>query len=164
MLPSELCELLKRLRMNAPAHSAAVTRNVIEADFCGDGRAWPFAEFDAEPVASGTVGQVHRATLATTGAEVAVKVLHPHVAGQLELDISILFSVADALSRLPLLGWLSIPVGVQEFGATLLQQADLTHEADNLRRFGVNFGDRDLAVVFPMVHDDLVSKRVLVRP
>ena len=34
MLPHELCSLLARLRMSAPAHSAAETRRIIEQDLC----------------------------------------------------------------------------------------------------------------------------------
>jgi predicted unusual protein kinase regulating ubiquinone biosynthesis (AarF/ABC1/UbiB family) len=114
MLPVELCHVLRRLRSDAPSHSAEFTRRSIEEDFCAQGREWPFASFDPVPIASGTVGQVHRATVRESGQVVAVKVLHPNVEEQLDMDIGILFGAARIISRLPYMSWARIPVGVEE--------------------------------------------------
>ncbi len=56
---------------------------------------------------------------------------------------------------------LFFPASHHQFSAVLRQQADLTIEADNLRRFEDFFHARDLAVVFPRPVDGLVSRRVL---
>lgn len=78
---------MKALRAQAPRSPAAAVRALVEEELGApiDAR---FATFEDEPFASASIGQVHRATLAGTGARVAVKVQHPGVAEAVESDLS----------------------------------------------------------------------------
>ncbi|KAM4092637.1 hypothetical protein ACB094_06G055100 [Castanea mollissima] len=62
LFPRDLCSELARLHSNAPAHSFSVTKKTVERAF-GRKLSEIFEKFDEEPVASGSVAQVHQATL-----------------------------------------------------------------------------------------------------
>ncbi|MEJ7597404.1 MAG: AarF/UbiB family protein [Kofleriaceae bacterium] len=118
-----------------------------------------FTVFDRSPVASASVAQVHRATLAS-GEEVAVKVRRPRLDDIVWFDLSMMRVFARALSIIPALRLLAPVESVNQFGAAIRAQIDLRIEADNNRRFSANFaGDPDVG--FPVLHDALCSRRVL---
>ena len=75
IFPSELCTALAVLQANAPEHSWAHTRSLIQTEL-GKPVEAVFEIFDAKPIASGSIAQVYRARL--NGQDVAVKVRHPH--------------------------------------------------------------------------------------
>jgi predicted unusual protein kinase regulating ubiquinone biosynthesis (AarF/ABC1/UbiB family) len=77
---------LSALRAQAPTSSPAGIRAAVEEDL-GAPIAELFAEWDAEPVASASIGQVHRARL-HDGLEVAVKVQHPGIHRAVESDLA----------------------------------------------------------------------------
>lgn len=130
LFPIALCTPLRRLHTGAPVTDSAAER-VAEA-LGVNSIEHVFDQFDPIPVASGSIAQVHRATL-TDGQPVAVKLRHPHTARLLQWDALIL----TILSRiLPMRGFSET---VQQFGATLAQQADLTTEAQNLEQLNANF-------------------------
>jgi len=133
-------------------------RRVIEADL-GKPIGELFAEFDHRPVAAASVAQVHRARL-PDGTEVAVKVLRPSVRRQVERDAAILLVGARIIAIHPKLR-LSDPVGhLRHFVDAIHDQTDLRLEADNYRRFRANFAGAT-EVMFPAIHDDYCSTRVL---
>jgi predicted unusual protein kinase regulating ubiquinone biosynthesis (AarF/ABC1/UbiB family) len=77
---------LRGLRAAAP-HSAAVEiTQRIEAEL-GAPLAQLFAEFDPQPIASASIGQVHRARL-QDGRDVAVKVQHPGIERAIDSDLA----------------------------------------------------------------------------
>lgn len=82
---------LKVLRAQAPRSSAAQIRGVIE-DELGAPIDRLFESFDDEPLASASIGQVHRARLpaehAMGGLEVAVKVQHPGIRKAVDSDLA----------------------------------------------------------------------------
>ena len=85
------------LRDDVPVHHFEHTRRAIEHSF-GQPLEDIFEEFDAEPVASGTVAQVYRAVLKEQYAleggarEVAVKIRHPRVVEECFVDLDIIFT------------------------------------------------------------------------
>ena len=76
---------LSALRAQAPTSSPAAIRAAVEEDL-GAPIAELFAEWDATPVASASIGQVHRARM-KDGLEVAVKVQHPGIERAVESDL-----------------------------------------------------------------------------
>ncbi|MBS2013848.1 MAG: AarF/ABC1/UbiB kinase family protein [Deltaproteobacteria bacterium] len=80
---------LKVLRSQAPRSSAAAVRNAVETEL-GAPMDVLFASFDDEPIASASIGQVHRARLPEVmgGTEVAVKVQHPGIRKAVESDLA----------------------------------------------------------------------------
>ncbi|HWM85318.1 MAG TPA: AarF/UbiB family protein [Kofleriaceae bacterium] len=158
LLAPETIDELKVLQDRLPAFGFWRVRRIVEPDL---GRPVDelFAEFERQPVAAASVAQVHRARLAD-GTEVAVKVLRPSIRRQVERDATILIFGARLLALSPRLR-LNDPVShLRHFVEAIISQTDLTIEARNYERFAANFAAVP-EVVFPVIHPELSSRRVL---
>ena len=92
-----------------------------------------FASIDPTPLAAGTIGQVHRATL-ETGERVVVKVQRPQ-AGEVLSDLRLLELFAEkAMQRPALRDAVDVPVLVEHLASSLRRELDFRREADNLER------------------------------
>ncbi len=100
-----------------------------------------YEEFDIEPVAAASLGQVYRAKL-YTGEEVAVKVQRPNLAGIIRGDIEILRTVTKFAERFPALNenadWSGM---LREFDETIHEEMDYSAEGRNAERFRESFKD-----------------------
>ena len=100
--------------------------------------------------------------------EVAVKVLHPHVARGVAVDVALLRGLGALLGGLRGLRWLNPEAMVDEFCALLGAQLDLRVEADHLERFARDAasdatGEREgPRVLFPSPCWPYVSAEALV--
>jgi predicted unusual protein kinase regulating ubiquinone biosynthesis (AarF/ABC1/UbiB family) len=98
-----------------------------------------YSEFELEPVAAASLGQVYRAKL-HTGEEVAVKVQRPNLEATIKGDLVILKKVAKFAERFPQLNenadW---PGMLREFDVTIHEEMDYRAEALNAERFRGNF-------------------------
>uniref|UniRef100_A0A8C2UQU7 AarF domain containing kinase 2 n=2 Tax=Chinchilla lanigera TaxID=34839 RepID=A0A8C2UQU7_CHILA len=92
---------------------------------------------------------------------VAVKVLHPGLLSQVQVDLLLLKLGSRALGLLPGVQWLSLPEIVEEFEKLMTQQVDLRYEARNLEHFQRNFQDVT-SVRFPTPLRPFVTRDVLV--
>lgn len=92
---------------------------------------------------------------------VAVKVLHPGLLSQVQVDLLLLKMGSHALGLLPGVQWLSLPEIVEEFERLMTQQIDLRYEARNLEHFQRNFQDV-MSVKFPTPLRPFVTRDVLV--
>ncbi len=100
-----------------------------------------YAEFDIEPVAAASLGQVYRAKL-FTGEEVAVKVQRPNLAGIIKGDIEILRKVTKFAERFPSLNENADWAGMlREFDETIHEEMDYAAEGKNAERFHASFKD-----------------------
>ncbi|URE47666.1 ABC1 family domain containing protein [Musa troglodytarum] len=167
LFPSDLCSELAKLHSKAPAHSFAYTRKSIERAF-GHKLSDVFENFEEEPVASGSVAQVHRASLRfrhpgqhAKQLVVAVKVRHPGVGESIKRDFMIINLVAKISKFMPTLKWLRLDESVQQFAVFMMSQVDLAREAAHLSRFIYNFR-RWKDVSFPKPLYPLVHPAVLV--
>ncbi|CAN6552946.1 unnamed protein product [Malus baccata var. baccata] len=162
LFPRDLCTKLSELHTKAPEHSFAYTKKTIERAF---GRKLPeiFDNFEEKPVASGSIAQVHRATLRFRypGQQmkpivVAVKVRHPGVGESIRRDFSIINLVAKISTFIPALKWWRLDESVQQFAVFMMSQVDLAREAAHLSRFIYNFRRwKDVSFpkpVYPLVH------------
>ena len=75
----------------------------------------------------------------------AVKVRHPGVSNQISLDLTLVHDSLKVLSSLfpQSLGWMELPVTVDELRRVLLSQCDLNFEFENLKRFRIFFSEYD---------------------
>jgi ubiquinone biosynthesis protein len=91
----ELAEQLKYLQDQLPPFSRGVAKKMIEAELEVPVDQM-FSEF-SEPVAAASIAQVHRARLAETGEEVAVKVLRPGIERAFRKDIDAFYLIARTI-------------------------------------------------------------------
>ena len=98
-----------------------------------------YAEFELEPVAAASLGQVYRARL-HTGEEVAVKVQRPNLEATIKGDIVILKKVAKFAERFPQLNENADWAGMlREFDVTIHEEMDYAAEGRNAERFHESF-------------------------
>lgn len=145
-------------------HSYRHSRREIKAAFGADVEDL-FASFDRTALASGSIAQVHRATLRPEQyrrylseclhaqvdlqhhhlsnleeeQQVVVKVCHPRVAEHIRQDFKLMAVLSAAFSKLPLLRGLPLRESVAQFSQTMTAQADLRVEAVHALRFHNNF-------------------------
>jgi ubiquinone biosynthesis protein len=119
-----------------------------------------FSSFDAEPLGSASIGQVHRGVL-KTGEEVAVKIQKPGVEHIIKSDISIMEFLAKRIDNyVPQFKIYNVPGIVEEFKRSILKEIDYENEAINLKRFSYNFKD-DETVKVPLLYSDYSTLKVI---
>lgn len=162
LFPSDLCVELAKLHSAAPAHGFGYSKAAIEKAF-GRELSEIFESFEENPVASGSIAQIHRATLKHQhpGKHVAVKVRHPGVGESIKRDFLLINLLAKASSIIPGLSWLRLDESVRQFAVFMMSQVDLSREAAHLSRFIYNFR-RWRHVSFPKPLYPLVHPSVLV--
>ncbi|KAF1386973.1 hypothetical protein PFLUV_G00100430 [Perca fluviatilis] len=92
---------------------------------------------------------------------VAIKVIHPGVRRQVEIDLLLMKAGSWLLQCLPGLKWLSLCEIVEEFEKLMTKQIDLRFEARNIERFQENFRNVDY-VKFPTTFPPFVTSTILV--
>ncbi len=117
-----------------------------------------FAQFEEQPIASASIGQVHLARL-TDGTKVAVKVQYPDIEEVVRRDLNTLRRIFR------IIGWFIPYQGLdelyREIRVIVMEELDYRAEAANAARIAANFeGRRDVA--FPRVVGELSTARVLV--
>ncbi len=150
---------MKSLLANTPRSSFEAVRGVIEKDL-GAPLADVFRDFDQTPLASASIGQVHRAVL-LDGTEVAVKVQHPGVAQAVESDLANAGLVEGAISMMGGAKTMQSKAVLEEIRQRFREELDYTLEAERQRAFAV-LHDADPHVRVPRVFDAHVRPRVLV--
>lgn len=162
LFPTDLCAELAKLHTKAPEHSFAYTKKTIERAFSRK-LSDIFENFEEAPVASGSIAQVHKASLKyryqgkqNKHIEVAVKVRHPGVGESIRRDFEIINMVAKCSTFIPALKWYRLDESVQQFAVFMMSQVDLAREAAQLSRFIYNFRRwKDVSFpkpVYPLVH------------
>jgi ubiquinone biosynthesis protein len=163
VLPPDVVLELKKLQDNVPPVPFEDIKKAVEASL-GTPLAETFASFDETPLAAASIGQVHRAVLATPeGAkEVVVKVQRPGVGSTVARDLELLHIMAAAVERAIPETKIYSPVGlVRQFDRSITSELDFLVEADNAERFAKNFEGHP-RVRFPKVYRQVSSKHVLV--
>ncbi len=119
-----------------------------------------FGSFEQTPFASGSIAQVHRASL-SDGSPVAVKVQRPGIQRLIETDLAILEELTALLERrVRELRWLRPRDLVRQFARSIRRELDFIVEAQAIERFRLNFeGDPNRFV--PRVHWDFSTSRIL---
>jgi predicted unusual protein kinase regulating ubiquinone biosynthesis (AarF/ABC1/UbiB family) len=155
--------VLSGLRAATPSSPFAKVKAVIESEL-GRSLEDAFAEFEVEPMASASIGQVHRARL-HDGTEVAVKVQHPGIEAAIESDLSSAGTLAAFASRM-----VPSSLNTREIHAEIAQafrdELDYRLEAERQAQFALFYrGDAQIHVprVFPSHSARRVMTSELVR-
>lgn len=159
LLPPAYLEALSRLQDDVVPVSLADVQKTIEDDL-NVRLSKAFLSFDAEPLASASLGQVHRATL-RDGRHVAVKVQRPDVVEQVLADLAVLDEIAAFVDQHTQVGrrYEFAPM-IKEFRRALMDELDYQAEANHLRTLKRNLAQFPHIFV-PAPIDSYVSKRVL---
>jgi ubiquinone biosynthesis protein len=160
LLPPDIADELAKLQDRVPPFPAAQARALVERAL---GRAIEelFARFDAEPVASASIAQVHFAQL-QSGREVAVKVLRPGMLDVIESDLRLLHTLARWVERVSADGKRLRPREVvAEFDTYLHDELDLVREAANAAQLRRNMAGLNLVLIPEMIWD-LCTPTVIV--
>lgn len=153
-----LAQELQRLQSNVACDEPHVVRETVECEFQAPLESL-FAEFDLAPVASASIGQVHRARL-RTGDVVAVKVQHAGIRRRMEVDLEILGGLAQLAEKLPELQPYRPVAAVAEFRRVIRRECDFAREARNLQQFTRNFA-KNPKVCIPRLYPEHSTGRVL---
>ncbi len=160
LLPADIADELARLQDRVPPFPAVVARGLVERAF-GRPIDAVFSSFEAEPVASASIAQVHFAVL-RDGREVAVKVLRPGMLLAIDDDLALMRTVARVVERASADGKRLKPREVvAEFDKYLHDELDLVREAANAAQLRRNMQGLDLVLVPEMVWE-LCTQGVIV--
>jgi ubiquinone biosynthesis protein len=160
LLPADLADELAKLQDRVPPFPSARSAAIVERAF-GKPLTEVFSSFEAEPVASASIAQVHFAAL-KDGREVAVKVLRPGMLAAIEGDLALLHRVAGWVERASDDAKRLKPREVvAEFDVYLHDELDLVREAANAAQLRRNMAGLAL-VEIPEMHWDLCKPDVMV--
>lgn len=146
LLPDTYLEALANLQDNGRPIPYEKVRQIVEAEL-GTGLSKAFESFDSDPVASASIGQVHRATL-RSGMQVVVKVQRPGIRKEVLEDLDTLRDMADwAVTHTKTARRYAIDKIIKDLRRILLNELNYAKEAQNLLRLRENLKQFDLIEV-----------------
>ncbi len=154
--PEHLRDQLATLQSDAPPMSAELAAGVIRDELGGEPLK-VFAEWDPKPLASASIGQVHRARL-HDGTAVAVKVQYPGVEQAISADLANTSMITHMMGAV--FKGLDVKPFVEELKLRVGEELDYKLEASRQRRFGEIFAGHPTIVV-PKVFDEYSTAKVL---
>lgn len=159
LLPPHIADELALLQDQVQPFPGEQAQAIIEADLQAPVTEI-FTAFDAQPLASASIAQVHAATL-KDGREVVVKVVRPGIRARINHDIALLESLAALGQKYHPEGQRIRPVDiVNEFKTFIFDELNMQREAANaslLRRYHED--SRELYI--PRIHWSYCSERIL---
>jgi ubiquinone biosynthesis protein len=159
LLPQPYLDALAKLQDSLPPVAADQIERVVQEEL-GIRLSKAFLEFDRTPIASASLGQVHRAVL-RSGRLVAVKVQRPRIDEEVSADLEALTEVAKLVERFSAAGRRADAAAiVEEFRKAIVLELDYRQEAQNLRMLRSQLREFDRIVV-PEPVDDYTTRRVL---
>ncbi len=159
LISQQMADEFGRLRDRTPPISRKDVADTIRIEL-GKPAEEAFKEFVWEPLATASIGQVHKAVL-PDGTAVAVKVQRPGIARIIRADLAILERMASWIGSWVEAAAQHDPPGlVKEFRRMLEREIDYTIEARSIERFRKNFANFE-GVVIPGVHWSHTTRRIL---
>jgi predicted unusual protein kinase regulating ubiquinone biosynthesis (AarF/ABC1/UbiB family) len=160
LLPTEFITELAQLQDNVPPLREEQVVQVMEQEL---GVPWEdvFDHVDPEPLAAGTIAEVHRAVLAN-GAKAVIKVQRPDARELIEQDLALLEVFADKAGDRPgLKQVIDLRAVFEHLSTSLHRELDFRNEARNVQRMGDVIASFDRLAV-PVIYTDFSTGRLLV--
>ncbi|TVZ28338.1 putative unusual protein kinase regulating ubiquinone biosynthesis (AarF/ABC1/UbiB family) [Gillisia sp. Hel_I_86] len=159
LLPDPYLQALASLQDDVPPIEYSVVQEIVEEEI-GTKISKAFSSFDEGPLASASIGQVHKVTL-RSGKPVAVKIRRPGIRKQFLADLDTLKEMADfAVKHTEVAKKYAFDNVLAELRHILLQELDYNREAQNLITLGANLKEfKSLIVPQPVL--DYSSSKVL---
>lgn len=161
ILPREWIEEFEKLQDHVRPLPFVEMKQVLEKDLGGSIEEW-FDDFDSNPVASGSIGQIYKARLRDSNEVVSVKIQRPNIRQPIQTDFEILSWLAQQLhTNFPDLQSFDLPTVVEELKSGILRELDFRGEARSADVFNSlnRFPDQVFA---PKPFRQISSNRVLV--
>ena len=160
LIPKEYCDEFSRLQDNVSGFPFNDAKKIIESELKHEINEI-FSHIEKEPIASASIGQVHKAKL-LNGTRVVVKVQRPEIKELMDTDIDLFYYFAELLQKhVEGLKNYNLRSIVDEFKRYTLNELDYLKEGRNIDRFYKNFLNSETVKV-PKVYWDFTTKRVLV--
>ncbi len=165
LLPDDIAASLNQLQDQVEPFASDDAIAVVEQAF-GKSVGELFTRFDATPLASASIAQVHAAELTLANEEkpfdVVVKIVRPGIERLIEQDTELMFSLARMIKRYAPDGERLKPIEVvSDYRDIIYDELNMQLEAANTSQLRRNFLDSDLLYV-PEVYWDFVRSNVLV--
>lgn len=159
LVPADLiCELTK-LQEDVPSFPVEKAISTLELEL-GDTVDGLFLEFDRQPLAAGSLGQVHKARH-KDGTLLAVKIRRPNVVRDVERDLELMLELAILIERHLPESRVFEPVGlVTQFARSIRREMNFLREARTLDEFSRLF-KRDATLTVPKVYWDLSGETII---
>jgi predicted unusual protein kinase regulating ubiquinone biosynthesis (AarF/ABC1/UbiB family) len=160
LLPPEYIAELAHLQDNMPPMTRAEVVSVVETEL---GVPWEdaLAHIEPEPLAAGTIAQVHRARL-PDGSHVVLKVQRPRVEHQILEDLALLQLFADKVGNRPAFGRIvDLPAVFSYLSESLRRELDFSIELASIERLRPVLAGYD-RLNAPRVYPELSTRRLLV--
>jgi aarF domain-containing kinase len=156
VLPPEFAQALAVLRSSAAPMPSEQLHRVLGREY---GKGWErrFQEFNEEPIAAASIGQVHRART-RDGRDLALKIQYPGVAKSIASDVDNVAALLRMANVLPL--DIDVRGIANEAKRQLQQEADYVAEGRFLEQYARLVAD-DPDLVVPRVHWDYTTPRVM---
>ena len=159
LVPPDMIAELRKLQDEVSPFPIEDVERVVHAEL-GLSIERSFVDFEEQPIAAASIGQVHRATL-PNDAQVVVKVQRPTAPRQIESDLKLMASAARVVrERVRQLDFIDANELVDEFGRSIRLELDYQQEARNAETFRRNFADDDRIAV-PRVWWRYTTSRLL---
>ena len=159
ILPREYVDALGRLQSEVKGFSFEQAQETIKAEL-GMEVSEAFTEFDPEPIAAASIGQVHRA-LTLDGETVVVKVQRPNIRETVMTDLEVIGAIAGFVQKNTEIGELyGVDDMFQEFNSSMLRELDYLQEMRNLITLRKNLQEFNNIVV-PIPIETLTTQRIL---
>ncbi|KAH8549945.1 ABC1 family-domain-containing protein [Umbelopsis sp. PMI_123] len=158
MLPPQLEQVLLRVHDSANYMPEWQMEKVMKEQLGNDWNTH-FSSFDPIPIAAASIGQVHAATLASTGMPLAIKIQYPGIRESIDSDLNNLKTLVTFSNLLPKGLYLDNTIRVTK--QELAWECDYEREADNAIRFK-NLLNDDVRYKVPAVVKELSTSMVLV--
>ncbi len=159
LIPKEITEELRRLHNKVETLPYDVIKSRLTEDL-GQSKIAKFKSIDPQPLAAGSIAQVHSAIL-HDGTKVVVKIQRPGIKQLIETDLDLMLTIAELMERyIPESRFLRPSSMVQALADSLISELDFIREAGSMSKMAANFSDVP-HVHFPEVFWELTTSKIL---